>query len=109
MPYLLNSTVRALGIGTAFRKHPVVMDYFLHGYKNIFSSLCNYMLTNPSSIDPPSDTPQKKNGQENIFIPNSGAVSIGQKVTSQQKLRFLDTGEMFPITDIYRHKAPRSL
>ena len=64
------------------------------------------MLTNPSSIDPPTDT-QQKNGQQNIFIPNSGAGSIGQIVTSKQKLRFLDTGEMCPITDIYRHNSPR--
>ena len=60
MADLVNSTVQALGIGTAFRKRPVGMDFFLHGYNNIFSSLCNYKLTNPSSIDPPTETPQKK-------------------------------------------------
>jgi len=34
------------------------MDLFLHGYKNIFSSPCNYMLNNPSSADPPTYTTQ---------------------------------------------------
>jgi hypothetical protein len=53
------------------------MDFFQHGYKNTFSSLCNYMLTNPSGTEPPNYTPKK--GQQNSFIPKSGAVSIGQK------------------------------
>jgi len=31
------------------------MDFFLHGYNNIFPFPCKYMLTNPSSIDPPNN------------------------------------------------------
>jgi hypothetical protein len=41
------------------------------------------MLTSPSGTDPPNYTTlqKKKNKQrqQNSFIPNSGAVSIGQK------------------------------
>jgi len=83
VPDYVNSTVRALGIGPAFRKHPVGTDVFLYGYNNIFPPLCNYMPTNPSTLPPTHDT--KKMGQQNIFIPNSEAVSICQKVMSQER------------------------
>ena len=63
----------------------------------------------PIYVETLPPTHRKKNRQENISIPNNGAASIGQKVTSQQKLRFLDTGEMCPITDIYRHNSPHTL
>jgi len=56
----INSTVQALGNGSAFWKWPVDMDFFQHRFKNTFPSLCNYMLTNPSSTDPPTYTPQEK-------------------------------------------------
>ena len=35
MPDYRNSTVHALEIGLAFRRHPADKDYFLHGDKNI--------------------------------------------------------------------------
>jgi len=60
VPDKINSTVQALGNGSAFRKHHVDMDFFQHKYKNTFPSLCNYMLTNPSSTDPPAYTPHKR-------------------------------------------------
>jgi len=41
MPDEINSTVQMLGIGPAFRKHPVDMYFYLHGDKNIFSSSPN--------------------------------------------------------------------
>ena len=45
MPDYRNSTVHALEIGLAFRRHPAEKDYFLHGHKNILSILCNYSQT----------------------------------------------------------------
>jgi len=45
---LQNSTAHALEIGLAFRTHPVDMDYFLHGDKNIFSSSLQLLAKLPS-------------------------------------------------------------
>ena len=64
---LLGCLTQALGIGTAFRKHPVDMNFFQHGYKNIFSSLCNYMLTNQSGTDPPTYTPPQLHTDQPIW------------------------------------------
>jgi hypothetical protein len=53
--------------------------FFLHEYNNIISSLCNYMLTKPSSTDPPTYTTEKS------FIPSSGAVSFCQEYWHQKR------------------------
>ena len=53
-----NSTVYALEIGLAFRRHPADKDYFLHGHKNILSYSLQLLTDLPNFLTPPS--PQKK-------------------------------------------------
>ena len=93
MPDYRNSTVHALEIGLAFRRHPADKDYFLQGDKNILSSslqlladLPNYYNPHPSNRNPPKKT------QQPIFIPNSSSVC--------RQLTFLDTVAMGLTTDI---------
>jgi hypothetical protein len=47
VPDYRNSTVHALEIVVAFRKHPEDADYFLHGDKNIFSSSLQLLADPP--------------------------------------------------------------
>jgi hypothetical protein len=58
-------------------KHPVDMDYFLHGNKNtVPSSLQSLIdLTSHQNSHPPSSP--KKSQKQHILIPNSSAVCSG--------------------------------
>jgi hypothetical protein len=53
-----------------------LFGFFLHG-DNIFSSSLQLLADNQPSKDPPP--PSKKIKTDNIFIPNSRVVLIGQK------------------------------
>jgi len=72
VPDYKNSTVHPLETGLDFRKHPADTDYFLHGHRNIYSSLRNYSEDYLLTIFPPH-----KISQQHIFIPNISAVGSG--------------------------------
>jgi len=53
VPDYRNSTVHALEIGLAFRRHPADKDYFLHGHKNILSYSMQLLADLPNYNPPP--------------------------------------------------------
>ena len=93
---------------SSFRKHPADTDFFLHAYNNIFSYLCNYLLTNPSSTDPPTHTTKKASKTFLFPIVEQFQLARNTDFTKKKKTpRFLDNGKMRPITDhIHRHNSP---
>jgi len=68
VPDYRNSTVHALEIGLAFRRHPADKDYLPHGDKNILSYSLQLLADLPNYYKPPPKS------QQPIFIPNSSSV-----------------------------------
>ena len=92
------------GNWSSFRKLLADIDFFKHGYNNIFSYLCNYMLKDPCSTDPTSYTPQRKDSKVYLF-PKVQLFQLDRNADIKNKI--LDTAKMCLITDSYRHNSPR--
>ena len=102
MPDYRNSTVHAIEICLAFRRHPIDKDYFLHGVKNILSSSVQLLADLPNNYNPP---PPPKNPRNPFSFPTVHLFAVAVYMEKTKQLTFLDTVAMGLTTDMQTYKS----
>ena len=101
MPDYRNSTVHALEIGLAFRRHPADKDYFLHGDKSILSYSLQLLAELPNYYNPPPKKIPATQFHSQQFI----CLQWLYIWIRQRQLTFLDTVPTGLTTDMQTYKS----